>query len=42
MSLIAPSLLASDFLHLEEVCKMLNESEGGLVPPGRNGWKICP
>jgi len=27
MSLIAPSLLASDFLHLEEECKMLNESE---------------
>jgi ribulose-phosphate 3-epimerase len=27
MSLIAPSLLASDFLHLEDVCKMLNESE---------------
>src|ERR1019366_10544549 len=26
MSLIAPSLLASDFLHLEKVCKMLNES----------------
>lgn len=27
MGLVAPSLLASDFLHLEEVCKMLNESE---------------
>src|ERR1700684_2636548 len=27
MSLIAPSLLASDFLHLEKVCKMLNESQ---------------
>jgi ribulose-phosphate 3-epimerase len=27
MSLIAPSILASDFLHLDEVCKMLNESE---------------
>lgn len=27
MPLIAPSLLASDFLHLEDVCKMLNESE---------------
>jgi ribulose-phosphate 3-epimerase len=27
MSLIAPSLLASDFLHLEDVCNMLNESE---------------
>ena len=27
MSLIAPSLLASDFLHLDKVCKMLNESE---------------
>ncbi len=27
MGLIAPSLLASDFLHLEDVCKMLNESE---------------
>ena len=27
MSLIAPSLLASDFLHLEDVCKMINESE---------------
>jgi ribulose-phosphate 3-epimerase len=27
MSLIAPSLLASDFLHLDRVCKMLNESE---------------
>ena len=27
MTLIAPSLLASDFLHLEAVCKMLNASE---------------
>lgn len=27
MGLVAPSLLASDFLHLEDVCKMLNESE---------------
>ena len=27
MSLIAPSLLASDFLRLEEECKMINESE---------------
>src|SRR5450631_1017527 len=27
MSLIAPSLLASDFLHLEDMCNMLNESE---------------
>ena len=27
MSLIAPSLLASDFLHLEDECKMINESE---------------
>jgi ribulose-phosphate 3-epimerase len=27
MPLIAPSLLASDFLHLEEVCKLVNESE---------------
>jgi ribulose-phosphate 3-epimerase len=27
MSLIAPSLLASDFLHLEDVCKMINESD---------------
>jgi ribulose-phosphate 3-epimerase len=27
MALIAPSLLASDFLHLEDECKMLNESE---------------
>jgi ribulose-phosphate 3-epimerase len=27
MRIIAPSLLASDFLHLEEECKMLNESE---------------
>jgi len=27
MPLIAPSLLASDFLHLEEECKMLNESK---------------
>jgi ribulose-phosphate 3-epimerase len=27
MALIAPSLLASDFLHLEAVCKMINESE---------------
>ncbi|HXD76486.1 MAG TPA: ribulose-phosphate 3-epimerase [Puia sp.] len=27
MVLVAPSLLASNFLRLEEVCKMLNESE---------------
>ena len=27
MRLIAPSLLASDFLHLEDACKMINESE---------------
>src|SRR5947199_3468 len=27
MAIVAPSLLASDFLHLEEVCIMLNESE---------------
>jgi ribulose-phosphate 3-epimerase len=27
MSLVAPSLLASNFLRLEEVCNMLNESE---------------
>jgi ribulose-phosphate 3-epimerase len=27
MPLIAPSLLAADFLHLEAECKMLNESE---------------
>src|ERR1700751_2995357 len=27
MPLIAPSLLASDFLHLEDACKMINESE---------------
>lgn len=27
MPIIAPSLLASDFLHLEEECKMLNESK---------------
>jgi ribulose-phosphate 3-epimerase len=27
MSLVAPSLLASNFLRLEDVCKMLNESE---------------
>ena len=27
MPLIAPSLLSSNFLHLEEECKMLNESE---------------
>src|SRR5271170_4907120 len=27
MSLIAPSLLASDFLHLSETCKLINESE---------------
>src|SRR5688500_5335677 len=26
MALIAPSLLAADFLHLEEVCKMVNAS----------------
>jgi ribulose-phosphate 3-epimerase len=27
MTLIAPSLLASDFLHLADECKMINESE---------------
>ncbi|RYY52494.1 MAG: ribulose-phosphate 3-epimerase, partial [Chitinophagaceae bacterium] len=27
MAIIAPSLLASDFLHLEDECAMLNESE---------------
>lgn len=27
MSLVAPSLLAADFLHLEDICRMLNESE---------------
>jgi ribulose-phosphate 3-epimerase len=27
MPIIAPSLLAADFLHLEDECKMLNESE---------------
>ncbi|HTQ65680.1 MAG TPA: ribulose-phosphate 3-epimerase [Puia sp.] len=27
MPLVAPSLLASDFLHLEEECKMVNESD---------------
>jgi len=27
MALIAPSLLASDFLHLADICTMLNESE---------------
>ena len=27
MSLIAPSLLASDFLHLGDVCKLINESD---------------
>lgn len=27
MPIIAPSLLASDFLHLEDACTMLNESE---------------
>jgi ribulose-phosphate 3-epimerase len=27
MSIVAPSLLASNFLHLEAECKMLNESE---------------
>jgi ribulose-phosphate 3-epimerase len=27
MPIIAPSLLAADFLHLEDVCNMLNESE---------------
>jgi ribulose-phosphate 3-epimerase len=27
MPLIAPSLLASDFLHLEDVCNMIDESE---------------
>jgi ribulose-phosphate 3-epimerase len=27
MAIIAPSLLASDFLHLEDACKMINDSE---------------
>src|ERR1700755_1033338 len=27
MPIIAPSLLAADFLHLQNVCNMLNESE---------------
>ncbi len=27
MPLVAPSLLASDFLHLADVCKLVNESE---------------
>lgn len=27
MPLVAPSLLASDFLHLEDECKLINESE---------------
>lgn len=27
MALVAPSLLASNFLRLEDECKMLNESE---------------
>ena len=27
MPIIAPSLLAADFLNLEDACKMLNESE---------------
>jgi ribulose-phosphate 3-epimerase len=27
MSIVAPSLLASNFLRLEDECKMLNESE---------------
>src|ERR1700733_5617888 len=27
MPLIAPSLLAADFLHLEDACKMINDSE---------------
>jgi ribulose-phosphate 3-epimerase len=27
MAIVAPSLLASDFLHLENECKMVNESE---------------
>lgn len=27
MAIVAPSLLASDFLHLEDECKMVNESE---------------
>jgi len=27
MALIAPSLLAADFLHLEDACRMLNESK---------------
>ena len=27
MPLIAPSLLAADFLHLKEVCKLVDESD---------------
>jgi len=27
MTLVAPSLLAADFLHLDEACKLVNESE---------------
>src|SRR5688572_30046036 len=27
MALIAPSLLAADFLHLEDVCNMVNQSQ---------------
>lgn len=27
MAIVAPSLLASDFLHLDDECKMINESE---------------
>jgi len=31
MSLIAPSLLAADFLHLSDVCKLINESEADCL-----------
>ena len=37
MALIAPSLLFSNFLRLEDDCRMLNDSEerdGGLGGPG--------
>ncbi len=27
MPIIAPSILTADFLHLDDACKMLNESE---------------
>ena len=37
MAIVAPSLLAADFLKLNDECKMLNESENirgnpGLIP----------